>query len=338
MATIRFAKSSISNNLIKYQNAAGGIIKATGGTIYKDDTYVYHKFTGDGTFKALQNLTADILCIAGGGAGGAHGLNDKGGGGGGAGGVVYKTGQLLGTNSSYSVTIGAGGTATTGTANDITIAGGNGSRSEFGSASDANGFPVHLYAFGGGGGAGGYAGNDLWHSGKFGGSGGGATNGGYAGSAYGLKEYSAVQNSVGGGNTTNTTQGYRGGEAPSGSDSGAGGGGYSAVGVTVSGGNPGTAGGAGGSTWSSWGLATSSGQNVSGTYYFAGGGGGGTYSGSGSGAGGNGGGGAGGAVNSNGVAGTANTGGGGGGTGGGPNAARSGHNGGSGIVIVRYAI
>ena len=97
-------------------------------------------------------------------------------------------------------------------------------------------------------------------------------------------------------------------------------------------------GGIGLTTFTNWGYATSTGQNVSGTFYYAGGGGGGTNT-SPSTSGGLGGGGAGGYNNSAGVAstaGTANTGGGGGGN----NSSFSvpGAAGGSGLVIIRYPI
>jgi len=99
-----------------------------------------------------------------------------------------------------------------------------------------------------------------------------------------------------------------------------GGGGAGAAGGNGTSGGPYGAGGVGSSAYSSWGSVTSTGQNVSGTYYYAGGGAGTA------GAGGSGGGG----VTE--VAGTANTGGGGGGSG----SSGSGAAGGSGLVIVRY--
>ena len=100
----------------------------------------------------------------------------------------------------------------------------------------------------------------------------------------------------------------------------------------------GVAGGVGTSTYSSWGAATSTGQNVSGTYYYAGGGGSAMAYSSPTGAGQNpvggyGGGGRGFAYGTNswsGQAGTANTGGGAGGNNG------NGYAGGSGIVIIRF--
>ena len=99
-------------------------------------------------------------------------------------------------------------------------------------------------------------------------------------------------------------------------------------------------GGIGSSAHSDWGLVTGTGENVSGTIYYAGGGGGGTYEGGTGGAGGAGGGGRGnyGQTNINNTSGLPTTGGGAGGSG--RNAALANTTpslGGSGIVIIRYA-
>ena len=161
----------------------------------------------------------------------------------------------------------------------------------------------------GGGGGGSYGAN-----GATGGSGGGG--GGYEGTAR-----------TGGAATSG--QGNSGGNGFAGSLStnraGGGGGGAGASGAAATsavGGN----GGVGLSSYSSWGVATGVGQNVLGTYYLAGGGGAyGSYLG---GTGGYGGGG------NKGVNAVANTGGGGGGS---ASDGTTGFNGGSGVVIVRYA-
>ena len=124
------------------------------------------------------------------------------------------------------------------------------------------------------------------------------------------------------------------------------GGGGGSVGVGANGtGSGGGNGGVGSSTYSSWGSATTTGQNVGGTYYYAGGGGGGNFSSDGSpetnGSGGSGGGGASSnSLKTNGTGGTASTGGGGGGATDGPNPTIGtvGGTGGSGIVIIRYAM
>ena len=283
---------------------------ATGGTdIFYDSTYVYHVFKGSGTFTPARALSADILVVAGGGGSGGSANVDKGSAGGGAGGLLGFTSQSLTANTSYAVVVGAGGTCGTATSGAATQ-GANGSDSQFAS--------LTLVKGGGGSGAGnpgpGSGSNAPW-AGLNGGSGGGSTGGGTAG-------------------TATSGQGNNGGaSADSSPYGGSGGGGAGAAGQAM---GSGGAGGAGSSTYSSWGSATGTGQNVSSTYYYAGGGGGGVYSVATPGSGGNGGGGAGGAQGAQGSSGLTNTGGGAGGTGG-NTTQHSGNNGGSGIVIVRYA-
>lgn len=184
--------------------------KATGGLITQDDTYFYHTFLSSGTFTPTQSLTANYLVVAGGGSGG--GQNN--GGGGGAGGLRCTVGATGGggslesalslTAQAYTVTIGAGGAATTGST------GNNGSNSVFST----------ITATGGGGGGG------QSTNGASGGSGGG---GAYAG--------------TGGGSGT-ANQGYAGGAGFNGGPvfGGGGGGGAGAIGVagtSSSGGNGG---------------------------------------------------------------------------------------------------
>ena len=282
---------------------------AIGGDIIQTDgTYWYHAFINSGYFTPNKALSCDVLVVAGGGGGGGDRA-----GGGGAGGVFYQASNALTANSTQTVTIGAGGAIPGGT-------GSNGGNSIFGS----------LTAIGGGGGA------EANLNGVTGGSGGGS---------------GSTSTDIGGsartGGSSTSGQGYAGGGATgTGSDyhssGGGGGGGAGGAGGAGSYGNSSSGyGGVGTSSYSSWLSATSLGQNVSGTYYIAGGGGGGFDStGTGAaGAGGNGGGGAGGVGHTSGTAGTSNTGGGGGG-GGGSNASFSGTGGagGSGVIIVRYAI
>lgn len=205
---------------------------------------------------------------------------------------------------------GAGGllafsaqTLALGTSFTVTVGGGGaknvqGSNSQFGS----------LTASVGGGGGGGNPGGN----GGSGGGGGNAYNGGTATSGQGNN----------GGNGSSTVY-------PN--DAGGGGGGASSAGGNGTSGGVGGTAGAGSLTYSSWGSATSTGQNVSGTYYYAGGGG--AFGRNGGSAGGNGGGGA--CSNTTGgTAGTANTGGGGGAY----QDAGGSSTGGSGIVIVRYPV
>lgn len=284
-----------------YGIAATNTAKATGGTItYGADGYTYHTFLSTGTFTPLQSLTADCLVVAGGGGGGSDSA-----GGGGAGGYRSSTGISL-TSTPYSVTVGSGGTGST---NASASAGGNGTDSVFSTITST-------------GGGGGGSRNATYRNGISGGSGGGAcnTSGGTAGS----------------GNTPSTSpsQGSNGGSSAN--NGGAGGGGATAVGGGGTGFDEGGNGGAGSNSLATW--ATNTGTGASG--YYAGGGGGGSYSTTrNGGTGGAGGGGAGGNGSSqsapySGTAGTVNTGGGGGGSARGNTV---GANGGSGIVIIRYA-
>jgi hypothetical protein len=268
--------------------------KATGGTIYSDSSYYYHVFDSTSTFTPTQSLTVDALLVAG---GGGAGINS----GGGAGGVLLASSQSLTSGTAYTATVGGGGTG--GSGNPIAGAT-NGQNSTFNSNS----------AIGGG-----YGGIESGtRAGNAGGSGGGE---GAAG--------------TGGGGAATSGQGNAGGTSGgfSGNFPGGGGGGAGAVGSNATSGTVAGNGGNGTTTYNSWSLATGFGQNVSGTYYFAGGGGGSlfTISGGTPGTGGYGGGGAGNGA-SPGIAGTANTGGGGGAT----NSRGTGGQGGSGVVIVRY--
>ena len=268
---------------------------ASGGdVVVNDGTYWYHAFKATGAFVPAKALSADILVVAGGGGGGGTSA-----GGGGAGGLLGFTSQNLALNTSYTCTVGAGGSAAA-----VNGQGGVGTDSQFGA----------LTLVKGGGGGGGYS----TTAGATGGSGGGGANGGNGGSA------TSGQGNAGGNSWTH---------------SGGGGGGASAAGTTAVSGVTAGNGGNGSSAYSAWGLATATGQNVSSTYYYAGGGGGGanTQGNGAAGSGGSGGGGQGGNdIGQSAVAGTANTGGGGGGSRG--NGSYAGTAGGSGIVIIRYAM
>jgi hypothetical protein len=282
---------SVGSTFSLYGIAASSVgAKATGGTIFSDSQYYYHTFNASGTFTPTQSISADCLVVAGGG-GGAHG-------GGGAGGLLAFTGQSL-TATGYTVTVGAGG------AGSASVKGTTGADSQFGA----------LTLVKGGGGAG--IGAIGLQAGLTGGSGGGGA---------------PLGAGTGAGGSATSGQGNAGGTSGTGAGTypGGGGGGAGAAGGTGVNATGGGAGGVGSSTYSSWGVATGIGQNVSGTYYLAGGGGAGSDSGAG--AGGLGGGGAGASGTS--TAGTANTGGGGGGS---SNAGAGSANGGSGVVIVRYA-
>ena len=289
-------------NLILGIFAGAGLAKpiVTGGTLFDDSTYFYRLFTGNGTLGVTTgNLSADVLIVAGGGGGG--GQNP--GGPGGAGGLRAFASQVF-EPKNYTVSIGAGGTATS-------TDGTQGGNTEI----TATGFTT-LAVSGGG------RGLVAFNNGVAGGSGSG-------GSAY----YVGANGTGGAGNVGgySPVEGYAGGTATNsggGNFVSAGGGGAGGVGGgAASNGNTGGAGGVGTDTYnsinfSSWLSATSTG--VSGK--LAGGGGGGIYTGT-AGSGVNGGGNGG--VNGAATAGATNSGGGGGS--GFPGAA-----GGSGLVIIRY--
>ena len=270
-----------------------------GGVLSEDSTYWYRTFFGNGTLTVSNGaLAADVLIVAGGGGGGADG--NGAGGGGGAGGLVGYTSTAF-APTSFTVTIGAGG------------AGGATAGPTYGTQGVSSSVTGLTTAVGGGYGS---ARSNAGSGGSGGGTGDGTNGTAWTpGSATSGQGYS-------GSNSALTNQG-----------AGAGGGAGGAA--TASSGTTGGTGGVGSSTYSSWGLATKTGQNVSGTVYFAGGGGGAAYNTSTNGAGGNGGGGRGGYSGTAPVAGTVNTGGGGGGAGN-VSSTISGGAGGSGIVIVRY--
>jgi hypothetical protein len=276
---------------------AGNSIKATGGNISFDGTYVYHVFNSTGAFTPTQPIYADYLVVAGGGAGaGGYSTNAKGAGGG-AGGYISSNTISGGGGAAqpmlslsvnpYTVTIGAGATGVSGG----TSGGTQGTSSSLGGPSLTT-----ITAVGGGGGA-----TFSW-VGTTGGSGGGGFGGaGYAGT---------------------TNQGYAGGLglAYTGNTDGAGGSGGGAGSVGSPAMTPNIAGNGGsGLTWCSF---------VS----VAGGGGGGSVANNGAATHG---GGRGGSGNNSGEAAAPNTGGGGGG-GSSNTGFTSGGNGGSGIIIIRY--
>jgi hypothetical protein len=270
--------------------------KATGGDIYADSQYFYHVFDATGTFTPSQALSCDVMVTAGGGGGGSGQ-----GGGGGAGGFRVLTSQSLGSGTAYTATIGGGGAGGT-----------SDGKGTSGSTSSFAGSGLTTINTSGGGGGGGYGVNRPAISGGSGGGAGSSSTGVFAGASGNSGGYSPSEGNNGGSSSTDDAT-YR---------NGGGGGGAGAVGgngLTVS---PytGGAGGAGSSTYSSWGVATGIGQEVSGTYFIAGGGAGNSGAVGGSGGGGN-----------STVSAKANTGSGGGGGSGSTTGA-----GGSGVVIVRY--
>ena len=293
---------------------AGNSIKATGGNIVFDGTYVYHVFNASGTFTPTTALRADYLVVAGGGC-----ATNSRGGGGGAGGLRSTVGSTGGggsletplslSPSTYAVTVGAGGAYNAG-------APVNGSDSGIGGPGI-----TAIVSTGGGGG---------------GGSGAGTAGSGGSGGGAGTNSLTA--------GTGISGQGYAGGAGSSNYYGGGGGGGAGQAGQSIPVGSTNN-GGYGGAGVLISALATATGSGVNG--YFAGGGGGGYFSASAGGGsagtvGGVGGAGGGGnaaqGAGQTGTAGTPNTGGGGGSGIGNPGGTgdTAGASGGSGIVIIRY--
>lgn len=282
------------------KKTTGNSIKASGGTISYDGTYVVHTFNTSGTFIPTEPLVVDYLVVAGGGAGGSSVGYNECAGGGGAGGYRTTLGTSGGNSSSeskisllpsnvYAITIGAGGagSSTYGALN-------NGSNSSI----------YNIVSVGGGSGQSDGGANSGGSGGGAGTSGGTLRNGG-AGTA---------------------SQGFAGGNSGGIGGTFSGGGGGGAGGVGIAGVN--NIAGNGGP-----GLSSSiSGANV----FRAGGGGGSTFSSSATqGFGGSGGGGNGTATQTNANGGDAQVNTGSGGGAGGFSGRRSG-NGGSGVVIIRY--
>jgi hypothetical protein len=292
----------VANSTFTLYGISNGV-KATGGTLTVAGGYAYHTFTSTGSFLPNQQIKgAEVLAVAGGGAGGT---NYGAGGGGGAGGVLYANSVNLNAGNTYTALVGAGA-STQGALNTASTSG-NGSNSVFSSVN----------AIGGGGGA---SYNATPGNGGSGGGGGGAD--------------SATTGGLG-----TVGQGNNGGNTTLNQYAAAGGGGAGAAGGSNGGGPSGGSGGIGTSVYSDWHAITGTGVLSGGYYYVAGGGGGGAGNpsnpfGGYPGAGGIGGGSAGQSGSSNASNATANTGGGGGGI-------RQGTvsgNGGSGLIIVRYRL
>jgi hypothetical protein len=274
---------------------------ATGGdTIMTDGTYWYHTFVSSGTFTPQKAITCDYLVVAGGGGGGAS----EEAGGGGAGGL-RSTVTATGGGGSLESALSLGTSAYT-----VTVgAGGAGAPGPgiVNGTAGSNSVFSTITSTGGGYGA---KYNDNGGAGGSGGGGGG--NNGSTGQAGGA---GTANQGFAGGKGTNITNRVAGG-----------GGGAGAVGQDASespykGGNGGA------------GVAVSiTGSSI--TYAGGGGGGNGSSTGNG-GTGGSGGGGNGGTNGTNATAGTANLGAGGGGAG---YNGQSGFAGGSGIVVIRYAV
>ena len=275
-------------------------------------SYKVHKFNSSGQLKCASGGNAEVLVVGGGGGGGG------GDGGGGGGGGVLSSSEYLISDSTLTITVGAGGDGSVVVANDI---------------------PSVLSTAGGDSSISGTASGTIKAGG--GGYGGGENHNCYRTYNIYCDQHSQLHSSV-------LKKDGDGGSGGSGGGGGAGnirsvGGTANGFGVGFAGGiNGGLAGGGGGGAGGPGGAAENGGKGgvgiesiITGSSSFYGGGGGGSNRSSSSFTGGNGGGGNGGRGGSgNGNAGSVNTGGGGGG---GIDQNGSGGNGGSGIVIIRYA-
>jgi hypothetical protein len=90
------------------RTSIGNAIKASGGQISFDGTYVSHTFNSSGTFIPFDSLFVDYLVVGGGGAG------ERGGSGGGAGGYRTASNFSVISGTPYSISVGSGGTGGTG--------------------------------------------------------------------------------------------------------------------------------------------------------------------------------------------------------------------------------
>jgi hypothetical protein len=159
----RFGKTGTraSGELLKLTATSSGTIATPASGLAPGNGYVYHTFTGPGTFTASGLPgTVEVFVVAGGGGGGNYNGGGNGGGGGGAGGLVYHPAIPISIGS-YPVTVGSGGSKNP-SPNGVLV-GGNGTDSIF------NGLTSK-----GGGGGGGYT-SDGTPGGSGGGTGGAST-------------------------------------------------------------------------------------------------------------------------------------------------------------------
>jgi hypothetical protein len=201
LANAGFLLTSVSTTSTVFTfGVAGATITATGGTVITSGAFKIHTFTTTGantfTLTSPASITAQVLVVAGGGGGGSAYAA----GGGGAGGAVYNATFTI-TAGTYTVTVGSGGTRTSG---GVGILGNQGNNSVFST----------LTGYGGGAGAS----YNLSMTAGSGGCGGGSSWGGTAGTG---------------------SQGYGGGLSASKQDSlgfncGGGGGGMGSAGVSPS--------------------------------------------------------------------------------------------------------
>lgn len=127
-------------------------VSYTGSWAWVDDGNGSYRvrFLTSGTFTPAKTIVIDVFMVGGGG-GGRNGVSNQNGGGGGAGGYAGTWQSItLNANQSYTVTIGAGGTANGGTGGTTSISG-----SGIATLSKAGGAPGAAFYYGGIGGSGG---------------------------------------------------------------------------------------------------------------------------------------------------------------------------------------
>ncbi len=237
LATLDPSQFRITSNPRVYpppiQYDFGAFVASVGGVslaaIQINSTEYYYQFTStasSGTIVCTKGVTCDILVIGGGGSGGAQV-----GGGGGAGGVVYQRGVPLNPGT-YTIAVGAGGTAAP--QGPPYVAGNDGSPSSIslsGSTLIVNGITYRGNG-GGGGGA-----NQGVIPGRSGGSGGGGSTNGDGTSTIGG---SASQGTTYFNGTTTVAGGYAGSDSVGGGNFMGGGGGGAGGAFASAQGNGGT--------------------------------------------------------------------------------------------------
>jgi hypothetical protein len=177
---IRLGSSYVNSMFLESTLVYSNAFSASGGTVSTftsgSDTYVYHTFTGNGTFSVTTGTTntAQVL-VVGGGAGSPYGgFYNNGGGGGGA---NYSQSVSL-VSGSYTVTVGTGGSINSNGNNSefsgsgLSIAAGGGGVSGVSGTPQSNGTGTNAVDRGaGGGGAGAVGGNATGGAGGKGGDG-----------------------------------------------------------------------------------------------------------------------------------------------------------------------
>ena len=201
----------------RIRGSSTGANTATAGTVSSNITL---NFTGTGTFTPTSNTTVQYVAVAGGGGGGKDAYSGARCAGGGGAGAYRESSFTAVADTTYTLTIGAGGTGGTSTTASSVVGANGGDTTITGSGLTT------ITSSGGSGGGGHDAGGDNYVGNANGNaSGGGGSNGKSGG--------------VGG------TYGYAGGSGAGGSASGGGGGGASTVGVDGHTGGTGGNGGAG---------------------------------------------------------------------------------------------